>query len=140
MCIRDRIYPGKGLRFAREEWVDTMTQGIEAQFVSQQSVDTLLDTPIKWNDGSTMTYTDKFPVEAVKMRGAVAKAHLAMKQESDALEKSAKELWKFENIENHEGVKDLDWVRDTARSWREKFKTTEYPEAVSYTHLRAHET
>ena len=126
----EEIYPGKGLRFAREEWVDTMTQGIENQFVSQNSVDTLLDTPITWNDGSTMTYTDKFPVEAVKMRGAVAKAHLAMKQESDALEKSAKELWKFENIENHEGVKDLDWVRDTARSWREKFKTTEYPEEL----------
>ena len=126
----EEIYPGKGLRFAREEWVDTMTQGIEAQFVSQQSVDTLLDTPIKWNDGSTMTYTDKFPVEAVKMRGAVAKSHLAMKQESDELEKSTKELWKFENIENHEGVKDLDWIRKTAKSWRENFKTTEYPEEL----------
>jgi len=110
--------------------VDTMTQGIEAQFVSQQSVDTLLDTPIKWNDGSTMTYTDKFPVEAVKMRGAVAKSHLAMKQEADELEKNTKALWKFENIENHEGVKDLDWVRETAKSWRENFKTTEYPEEL----------
>lgn len=126
----EELYPGKGLRFAREEWVDTMTQGIEAQFVSQNSVDTLLDTPIKWNDGSTMTYTDKFPVEAVKMRGAVAKAHLAMKQESDELEKNTKALWKFENIENHEGVKDLDWVRETAKSWRENFKTTEYPEEL----------
>ena len=126
----EELYPGKGLRFAREEWVDTMVQGIEGQFVSQNSVDTLLDTPIKWNDGSTMTYTDKFPVEAVKMRGAVAKSHLAMKQEADELEKSTKDLWKFENIENHKGVKDLDWVRETARSWREKFKTTEYPEEL----------
>ena len=34
----EQIFPGKGLRFAREEWVDTMVQGIEAQFVSQNSV------------------------------------------------------------------------------------------------------
>ena len=53
-----------------------------------------------------------------------------MKREADELEKNTKELWKFQNIEQHEGVKDLDWIRETARSWRETFKTTEYPEEL----------
>ena len=56
----EEIFPGKGLRFAREEWVDTMTEGIKQQFVSQESVETLLETPLKWNDGSTMTYQKSF--------------------------------------------------------------------------------
>ena len=126
----EEIFPGKGLRFAREEWVDTMTEGIKQQFVSQQSVETLLETPLNWNDGSTMTYAKKFPLEALKLRGAVSESHLTMKREADELEKNTKELWKFQNIEQHEGVKDLDWVRETAKSWRETFKTTEYPEEL----------
>ena len=126
----EEIYPGQGLRFAREEWLETMKLGIKEEYVSQQGVDTLITTPIKWNDGSTMPYEEKFPLEALQLRGAVTESHLAMKREADEQEKKAKELWKFQNIEQHSGVKDLDWVRDTARSWRETFKTTEYPEEL----------
>ena len=126
----EQIYPGQGLRFAREEWLDTIKLGVKEEFVSQQGVDTLLTTPIKWNDGSTMPYEKKFPLEALELRGAVTESHLAMKREADEQEKKARELWKFQNIEMHQGVKDLDWVRETARSWRETFKTTEYPEEL----------
>ena len=126
----EQRFPGNGLRFAREEWVDTIEEGIKQKFVSQQSVETLLTTPLTWNDGSKMPYEKKFPLEAIKLRGAVAESHLAMKREADELEKNTKELWKFQNIEQHDGVKDLDWVRETARSWRETFKTTEYPEEL----------
>jgi len=126
----EEIYPGQGLRFAREEWVDTIALGIKEEFVSQQSVERLLTIPITWNDGSKMPYEEKFPLEALNLRGAVTESHLAMKREADEQENKARELWKFQNIEMHEGVKDLDWVRDTARSWRETFKTTEYPEEL----------
>ena len=48
-------------------------------------------------------------------------------------------MWESVNIDDFDGVKDYDWMQSTAKSYRQKFQTTDYPEKLKTAYTESYE-
>ena len=124
----EELVPGKGLKFAREEWVADMVEGAKGGYV--QNVDHILSTPIKWNDGSEMSFEKKFPVEALKIRTADLKGRNREADELEDFEDARRDQWIFENVTKFEGQRTKEWRDNLFTKYASEFKSTKFPEEL----------
>ena len=124
----EELVPGKGLKFAREEWVADMVEGAKGGYV--QNVDHILSTDIEWNDGSKMSFEKKFPVDALKIRTADLKGRNREADELEDYEDARRDQWIFENVTKFEGDRNKEWVDNLFTKYASEFKTTKFPEEL----------
>ena len=124
----EELVPGKGLKFAREEWVADMVEGAKGGYV--QNVDHILSTDIEWNDGSKMSFEKKFPVDALKIRTADLKGRNREADELEDYEDARRDQWIFENVTKFEGQRTKEWRDNLFTKYAQEFKTTKFPEEL----------
>ena len=124
----EELVPGKGLKFAREEWVADMVEGAKGGYV--QNVDHILSTDIEWNDGSKMSFEKKFPVDALKIRTADLKGRNREADELEDYEDARRDQWVFENVTKFEGPRNKEWRDNLFTKYAQEFKTTKFPEEL----------
>jgi len=121
-------YPGKGLRYAREEWRDDLIAGLEAGHATLPA--DFLSTKIRWNDGSEMSFEKKFPVDANKVRAASLKGQRRESEAQQEVIAQEQENWVHEHYHNYEGERTEAWARDLKRRYQKHFRTTEEPDVI----------
>ena len=121
-------YPGKGLRYAREEWRDDLIEGLENGHVILPA--DFLSTKIKWNDGSMMSFEQKFPVDANKIRAGSLKGQRRESEAAQEVIAQEQENWIHEHYHNYEGERTVAWARDLKRRYQKHFRTTDEPEVI----------
>ena len=60
----EHFYPGEGMKFARQEMVASIKEGVKEEYVTTLD---FLDEEFIANDGSRTTFQKKFPREASEM-------------------------------------------------------------------------
>jgi hypothetical protein len=123
----NKLSPGSGMKLAKNEWTENMETGILSGYVLPDQVDSILTTPFKAKDGSFTTFEKLDPINARKLRSAVAKFESgeaeAVRERIEAEEKK----FVFEYITNYEGPKDEDYIKNITKAWRTNFNNTKYP-------------
>jgi hypothetical protein len=123
----NKLSPGSGMKLAKNEWTENMETGILSGYVLPDQVDSILTTPFKAKDGSFTTFEKLDPINARKLRSAVAKFESgeaeAVRERIEAEEKK----FVFEYITNYEGPKDEDYIKNVTKAWRTNFNNTKYP-------------
>ena len=132
----EHFYPGEGMKFARQEMVARIKEGVKEEYVTTLD---FLDEEFIANDGSRTTFQKKFPTEAAEIRGEWISTQNKKYEEQEERLTAAKTLWQSANIDDYEGVKDYDWMQSTAKSYREKFSTTDYPETLKKVYTESYE-
>ena len=132
----EHFYPGEGMKFARQEMVASIKEGVKEEYVTTLD---FLDEEFIANDGSRTTFQKKFPREAAEIRGEwISQQNQRYTEQEERLE-AAKSLWESVNIDDFDGVKDYDWMQSTAKAFREKFQTTDYPEKLKTAYTESYE-
>ena len=132
----EHFYPGEGMKFARQEMVASIKEGVKEEYVTTLD---FLDEEFIANDGSRTTFQKKFPREAAEIRGEWISQQNQRYTEQEERLTAAKALWESVNIDDFDGVKDYDWMQSTAKSYREKFQTTDYPEKLKTAYTASYE-
>ena len=132
----EELYPGQGMKFARQEMVKNIKEGVKEEYVTTLD---FLEEEFVANDGSRTTFQKKFPRESAEIRGDWIKQQNSRYEEQEERLESAKALWQSVNIKDFDGVKDYDWMQSTAKSYREKFQTTDYPESLKKAYTESYE-
>ena len=132
----EHFYPGEGMNFARQEMVASIKEGVKEEYVTTLD---FLDEEFIANDGSRTTFQKKFPREAAEIRGEWISQQNQRYTEQEERLTAAKALWESVNIDDFDGVKDYDWMQSTAKSYREKFQTTDYPEKLKTAYTASYE-
>ena len=127
---------GKGMRLALNEMQNSIGEGIDQEYVTDLDI---LDQEFIANDGSRTTFQKKFPDEATELRGRLDSQRKKRHDQEVERNDNAKVLWKAEFITDYEDVKDYDWMQSTAKAYREKFKTTDYPEELKKAYTESYE-
>ena len=127
---------GKGMRLALDEMQNSIKEGIDEEYVTSLNV---LDQEFIANDGSRTTFEKKFPDRATELRGALAAQNAKRIDAALERENNAKKLFIDEYITQFEGVKDYEWMQSTAKAYREKFQTTDYPEELKKAYTESYE-
>ena len=132
----EHFYPGEGMKFARQEMVASIKEGVKEEYVTTLD---FLDEEFIANDGSRTTFQKKFPREAAEIRGEWISQQNKRYTEQEERLTAAKALWESVNIDDFDGVKDYDWMQSTAKAYREKFQTTDYPEKLKKAYTESYE-
>jgi len=127
---------GKGMRLALDEMQTSIIKGIEEEYVTSLNI---LEQEFIANDGSRTTFQKKFPDKATELRGALDSHNTKRIDAELEREKNSKKLFIDEYVTQFEGVKDYDWMQSTAKAYREKFKTTDYPEELKKAYTESYE-
>jgi len=135
----EQLAPGSGMKLARNEWVSHIQEGLEQNFITEGQLNTLLDTDFKFNDNSVTTFRKKFPREAQALVATEVSTRSKLFQEQEEINDNRKQIWVGENITNFEGDKTYEWVRSTAKAYREEFQTTEFPEELKRIYTEGYE-
>ena len=67
----NKLSPGAGMKIAKNEWTENMETGILSGYVLPDQVDSMITTPFKAKDGSSITFEKLDPTNANKLRSAV---------------------------------------------------------------------
>ena len=132
----EHFYPGEGMKFARQEMVASIKEGVKEEYVTTLD---FLDEEFIANDGSRTTFQKKFPREAAEIRGEWISQQNRRYTEQEERLTAAKSLWESVNIDDFDGVKDYDWMQSTAKAYRQKFQTTDYPEKLKKAYTESYE-
>ena len=132
----EHFYPGEGMKFARQEMVASIKEGVKEEYVTTLD---FLEQEFIANDGSRTTFQKKFPREAAEIRGEWISQQNQRYTEQEERLTAAKSLWESVNIDDFDGVKDYDWMQSTAKAYREKFQTTDYPEKLKKAYTESYE-
>ena len=132
----EHFYPGQGMKFARQEMVTNIKEGVKEEYVTTLD---FLEQEFIANDGSRTTFQKKFPTEAAEIRGEWISTQNKKYEEQEERLTAAKSLWESVNIDDFDGVKDYDWMQSTAKAYREKFQTTDYPEKLKKAYTESYE-
>ena len=132
----EHFYPGEGMKFARQEMVASIKEGVKEEYVTTLD---FLEQEFVANDGSRTTFQKKFPREAAEIRGEWIKQQNSRYTEQEERLTAAKSLWESVNIDDFDGVKDYDWMQSTAKAYRQKFQTTDYPEKLKTAYTESYE-
>jgi len=124
----EELVPGSGLRLARQEWVADMVEGAKGGYV--QNVHEILSTPVKWNDGSEMSFEKKFPVDALKIRTAELKGQNREADELEDLEDARRDQWLFKYVTSYDGPRNKEWRDGLFTKYAQEFKSTKFPEEL----------
>ena len=130
------LIPGEGMKLARNEFINSIEEGIKEEYVTKLD---FLDQEFIANDGSRTTFQKKFPNEATKLRGALDAQNAKRIDAALERENNSKKLFIDEYITQFEGVKDYDWMQSTAKAYRQKFQTTDYPEELKRAYTESYE-
>ena len=126
----NKLSPGAGMKLAKNEWTENMETGILSGYVLPDQVDSILTTPFKAKDGSFTTFEKLDPINARKLRSAVAKFESGEAEAVDERLKAEKKKFVFEYITNFEGEKDENYIKNVTKAWRTSFGNTNYPEEL----------
>ena len=124
----EELVPGSGLRLARQEWVADMVEGAKGGYV--QNVHEILSTPVKWNDGSEMSFEKKFPVDALKIRTAELKGQNREADELEDFEDARRDQWLFKYVTSYDGPRNKEWRDGLFTKYAQEFKSTKFPEEL----------
>jgi len=122
--------PGAGMKLAKNEWTENMETGILSGYVLPDQVDSILTTPFKAKDGSFTTFEKLDPINARKLRSAVAKFEAGEAEAVEERLQAEKKKFVFEYITNFEGEKDENYIKNVTKAWRTSFGNTNYPEEL----------
>ena len=126
----NQLTPGAGMKLAKNEWTDNMEVGILGGYVLPDQVDSILTTPFKAKDGSFTTFEKLDPINARKLRSAVAKFESGEAEAVQERIEAEKKKFVFEYITNYEGEKDENYIKNVTKAWRTNFNNTNYPEEL----------
>ena len=118
------------MKMAKNEWTDNMEVGILGGYVLPDQVDSILTTPFKAKDGSFTTFEKLDPINARKLRSAVAKFEAGEAEAVEEKLQAEKKKFVFEYITNYEGEKDENYIKNVTKAWRTNFNNTNYPEEL----------
>ena len=126
----NQLTPGAGMKMAKNEWTDNMEVGILGGYVLPDQVDSILTTPFQAKDRSFTTFEKLDPINARKLRSAVAKFEAGEAEAVEERLQAEKKKFVFEYITNFEGEKDENYIKNVTKAWRTNFNNTNYPEEL----------
>lgn len=126
----NKLSPGAGMKLAKNEWTENMETGILSGYVLPDQVDSILTTPFKAKDGSLTTFEKLDPINARKLRSAVAKFEAGEAEAVQERIEAEEKKFVFEYITNYEGEKDEAYIKNVTKAWRTNFNNTNYPEEL----------
>ena len=126
----NKLSPGAGMNLAKNEWTENMETGILSGYVLPDQVDSILTTPFKAKDGSFTTFEKLDPINARKLRSAVAKFEAGEAEAVQERIEAEKKKFVFEYITDYEGEKDEAYIKNVTKAWRTNFGNTNYPEEL----------
>ena len=126
----NKLTPGAGMKIAKNEWTDNMEVGILGGYVLPDQVDSILTTPFKAKDGSFTTFEKLDPINARRLRSAVAKFEAGEAEAVQERIEAEEKKFVFEYITNYEGPKDENYIKNVTKAWRTNFNNTKYPEEL----------
>ena len=118
------------MKLAKNEWTENMETGILSGYVLPDQVDSILTTPFKAKDGSFTTFEKLDPINARKLRSAVAKFEAGEAEAVQERIEAEKKKFVFEYITDYEGEKDEAYIKNVTKAWRTNFGNTNYPEEL----------